>query len=375
MRQIESDREGEADAVDLDLVAKTPGGLDGMSVVEIDDRVVSIATLLDETLRVGSTTLPMGQVEMVATAKDAEGRGYVRALMQRCHELSRERGHVLQVMIGIPHFYRQFGYAYSIPMHPWATLTPQSQMPEGHTVAAATLTEVEVCHALQDVAQAPFDIAMPHSHDCWRWLFGHTSSTQLLVRDASGAPVGLARVYTDSGDVDMGEVTATTAAATDALIAHALSVTSDEGAARVNLRPHVPELEAKAQDVERPDWYYVRIDDPVELLTALSPELMSRLRNDNNDSGHALLSFWRSHVRLRWEAETLSIEGGGPMQSPLSSGGSGVPLDALGSLIFGGGAASLEDRFPDAYLGRQEALMHTLFPPQAADLLTFYLPS
>ncbi len=63
------------------------------------------------------------------------------------------------------------------------------------------------------------------------------------------------------------------------------------------------------------------------------------------------------------------------MQAPISQGGTGLPLDALGSLLFGGGAASLEGRFPDAYLGRRPELMHTLFPPQSADLLTFYLPS
>ena len=375
MLQIERDREGEDDAVDLELVASTPGELDSMSVVEIDGRVVSIATLLDETVRVGSTDLPTGQVEMVATAKDAEGRGYVRALMERCHELSADRGHVVQVVIGIPHFYWQFGYSYSIPMHPWASVTRGVQMPDGYTVAAATLDDVAICQALQDLTQAHYDIAMPHSDDCWRWLLCHTSSSQLLARDPSGAPVGLARVSPDDGDVDMGEVTATTSAATDALIAHVLSLTSEEGAARVNIRPHVPGLEPRTQDVERTDWYYVRIGDPVALFTALSPELLSRLKADDNDKGEALLSFWGSHVRLRWDGGTMRFERGGPMQAPTSSGGSGLPLDALGSLLFGGGAASLEGRFPDAYLGPQAELMHTLFPPQSADLLTFYLPS
>ena len=128
MMEIESAREGEDDAVDLELVANTPSGLPLMSVVEHEGRVVSIATLLDESVRVGGVALPAGQVEMVATAKDAEGRGYVRALMGRCHELSKARGHVLQVMIGIPNFYRQFGYSYSIPMHPWATATPGTRI-------------------------------------------------------------------------------------------------------------------------------------------------------------------------------------------------------------------------------------------------------
>jgi hypothetical protein len=59
----------------------------------------------------------------------------------------------------------------------------------------------------------------------------------------------------------------------------------------------------------------------------------------------------------------------------VSAGGSGLPGDALGALLFGCGAAGLEERYPDAHLGAQQALMHALFPPQTADLLTFYLPT
>jgi predicted N-acetyltransferase YhbS len=375
MVKIETDREGADDAVDLELVANTPGGLELMSVVEVDGRVVSIATLLDESVRLGETVIPAGQIEMVATAKESEGRGYVRALMQRCHELSKARGHVMQVMIGIPNFYRQFGYAYSIPMHPWARAMPGVAMPEGYTVSKATVDDLAMCRSLQDSVQAQFSVAMPHSDDCWRWILNHTSSSQMYVRDRAGTPVALARVYADDGSVDMGEITATSSDATDALLAHALSLTSDEGAARVCVRPHVPGLTERTQDAERPEWYYVRIEEPAALFTTISPELLRRLADSDIAPGETLISFWGSHVRLHWDSTQLKVEAGGPMQAPISSGGSGLPLDALGSMLFGGGAESLEDRFADAFLGRKSELMHTLFPPQSADLLTFYLPS
>jgi predicted N-acetyltransferase YhbS len=375
MMEIETDREGADDAVDLELVANTPGGLASMSVVELDGRVVSIATLLDESVRVGGVALPAGQVEMVATAKDAEGRGYVRALMGRCHELSKARGHVLQVMIGIPNFYRQFGYSYSIPMHPWATVTPGVQSPAGYTVTMATTDDMATCHALQEQLQEAFDVAMPHSPDCWGWLLTHTSSKQALVRDAAGNAVGLARVYADDDSIDMGEIAAFTPEATDALLAHALGLTSDDGSCRVGVRPHVPGLATRTHDTERADWYYVRIEDPSALFTAMAPVLLRRLHDAGNTEGSALISFWGSHLRLHWDAQELRVAAGGPMQAPISSGGSGLPLDALGSLLFGHGAAGLEDRYPDAGLGRQAEVMNTLFPPQSADLLTFYLPS
>jgi hypothetical protein len=126
---------------------------------------------------------------------------------------------------------------------------------------------------------------------------------------------------------------------------------------------------------ERREWYYVRIPEVRSLFQALTPELLRRVHAFGLETGEALLSFYRAHLRLTWTADTLSVTDGGPLQAPVSAGGSGVPLDALGTLIFGGGAEAVDERFPDGLLGRQEELMHVLFPPQRADLLTWYLPS
>jgi hypothetical protein len=247
----------------------------------------------------------------------------------------------MQVMIGIPNFYRQFGYAYSIPMHPWASVAPDVTMPEGYTVSTATVDDIPMCRSLQDAAQKNFTVAMPHSDDCWQWILSHASSTQAYVQDNAGTPVALARVFADDGYVDMGEITALNSDATAALLAHALSLTSTEGAARVSVRPHVPGLAERTQNVERPEWYYVRIEEPAALFTTISPELLRRLTESDTAPGEALISFWGSHLRLKWDADQLEVEAGGPMQSPVSSGGSGLPLDALGSMVFGGGAESL----------------------------------
>jgi predicted N-acetyltransferase YhbS len=370
---LEADREGDDDAFDLELVARTD--VDRIGVVEKDGEILSTATLLDEQVRVGSVTLPAGQVEMVATRRDAEGRGYVRALMERCHRSSAARGHRLQVMIGIPNFYRQFGYHYSVPMHAWRPLSSDPAEIPGFSTRVATPDDFSVARELQAKAQEQYDVAMPHSEECWRWLLEHRSSSQWLLENVGGTPRGLARVLMDDGSAYVGELTADSPEATRALLGGIASQTSDEGSVTVQHRTHVPGLDDLLGSPARREWYYLRTENPAELLRAMAPELLKRAHASGRESGEAMISFFRSHVRLQWDADRLQVTEGGPLQAPVWAGGSGIPLDAFGGLVLGGGAASLEARFPDALLGKQAEVMHDLFPPQGSDFLTFYLPA
>ncbi|MGH8774310.1 MAG: GNAT family N-acetyltransferase [Jiangellaceae bacterium] len=73
---------------------------------------------LDETVFLGGVEIPAGQVELVATDVEYEGRGLVRALMGWAHERSAERGQLVEVMIGIPYFYRLFAAVLAVAAGP-----------------------------------------------------------------------------------------------------------------------------------------------------------------------------------------------------------------------------------------------------------------
>ena len=79
-----AERGDRTDAEDHRLVVEDPdAGPDACAVVVDGDRVVSTATLLDETVRVGDVVLPAARVELVAT--DPAGcRGAVRAGTRSC---------------------------------------------------------------------------------------------------------------------------------------------------------------------------------------------------------------------------------------------------------------------------------------------------
>jgi len=367
------------DAIDLQLVVESDGvGIEGTAVVEMDGRVVATATLLDETLLVRDTPLPVGQVELVATDADYEHRGYVRALMHWCHERSWNRGQVAQVMIGIPYFYRRFGYVYAIPMHPYASVLQLPELDPNIDVRLATDSDIPEMAGLQARVQAGFDVSMPHSDETWRWLV-EREGTQQLVATRRHEIIGSARTtaLVEDEPALVAEIASDDAAAVAALLSEASGGGNAVGAT-VELRPGVPGLTAMLAAPQRPDWYYVRIPHIGGLFAALRPELEHRLQESEFAANDQLveLSFWESQLAFPIaNGHVGPMSTGGPRQVIVSQGGSGLPPDAVPHLVFGCGAAGLEDRFPDCYLGEQTALMQALFPPRRADLLTFYLAS
>ncbi|MBC3839652.1 GNAT family N-acetyltransferase [Streptacidiphilus sp. 4-A2] len=182
--------------MDHRLVVTGPGDdgsvRSGCAVVVDGDRVVSTVTLLDEQLLLGEVLLPVGQVELVATDREYEGRGLVRALMNWAHERSAARGHVVQVMIGIPYFYRQFGYEYAIDLPRALSVHTPPAVGAAPVLRPARPEDIPALTALQLSAQSGFDIFMPHSEACWRWLLAHEASTTWVLEDA-GAVVASAR--------------------------------------------------------------------------------------------------------------------------------------------------------------------------------------
>jgi len=203
-----------ADAEDHVLVmADSDGGWDSCAVVADGARIVSTLTLLDEQLRVAIpgtdrvVAVPAGQVELVATDRNYEGQGLVRALMAWAHERSAGRGHVVQLMVGIPYFYRLFGYSYAIDVQPDQTVPNPLTLADGSTVRAAGAADLPTLAALQDGAQAASDVRMPHSAACWQWLQARSAS-ELWAVERDGRVVATGRTYTADEGGELSEVAA-----------------------------------------------------------------------------------------------------------------------------------------------------------------------
>lgn len=389
------DRGEAGDDVDHRLVVEDPAaGWETSAVVVDGDRVVATATLLDETVRVGDVVLPAGQVELVATHEDYEGRGLMRALMEWAHELSAARGHLLQVMIGIPYVYRRFGYEYAIDMPPAREVVDVPEPlgpgePGPYRLRLAEADDVDALAGLQDLAQQPYDIAVPHPRARWDWLRGTPASALwVLVRRGAAEQdgeheevVASVRLRSDDGAVLVADPAARDDDAADGLLRAVVGLCAGEKL-RVVHRDLTVTGRRRAARLgpvgEYPEQYYVRIPALAPVLDALRPVLARRLAAAGLDraGGEILLSTFAEHARIpvAHDGALGPVRSGGRLQWPASLGGAGVAPDQLGALLLGCGMHALARRRPDVYPGPDAELFDTLFPPVRGDVLSYYLP-
>lgn len=113
-----------------------------------NEQVVSATLLIPQTWRYEGISLSVGRPELVATRPEYRSRGLVRALFEAVHERSAALGHTLQVITGIPYFYRQFGYTMAVDLgehayYPLAALkAPKPDYQPSYRLRAATEADI-----------------------------------------------------------------------------------------------------------------------------------------------------------------------------------------------------------------------------------------
>ncbi len=372
-----------ADAIDHALIMHDrDAGWSSCGVVTDGDKVVSTLTLLDEIVHFGEVRIPTMQVELVATDPEYGGRGLVRELMSWAHERAIARGQLIQLIVGITYFYRQFGYAYTIPNKATRSIIappPPSPDADHYLAHVATIADVPAMEALQRAEQSRVDLWMPHASARWRWLLAREETTHWLV-EHNGIPVSTGRIERSTDGVTLAEVAATNAFAANALCRHALELAGPD--LRMRERPGTIAGEALSRYLDpQPETslpHYARVTDFAALLELLRPVLSARLASSTfaDADGEALISFFRSQVRLPYAHGVVGpIIKGAPVDDVYAAGGATVPPDQFAPLLLGpDGIEGLARVYPDVYAGSNPALMHMLFPPVTSDVMTFHLP-
>ena len=172
-----------------------------------NDKMASATLLIPQTWRYEDVTLSVGRPELVATYPEYRGRGLVKALFEAVHERSAALGHQLQVITGIPNFYRQFGYTMAVDLgshasYPLHTLSdPAPDYKPKFTLRPATEDDLpDIKRWYDDMARKRL-LTEARSAEVWRYeLFGHNAGSghvldvQMIV-NAEGQAVGYLELH------------------------------------------------------------------------------------------------------------------------------------------------------------------------------------
>jgi GNAT superfamily N-acetyltransferase len=349
------------------------------AVAAVDGDTVATVGLLAASLQMGPVTLPVGQPEYIATDPEHRGQGLARRLLDMVHGWSADRGDLVQVITGVPYFYRQYGYSYGL-VRPRSVSVPPEQvieMPAGWEVRPAESADIARIRALQAIAQAPADVAMPFTENLWL-PFLALPAAPLLVAVHGGRVGAVARVRLQPGSpVQVQALAAETVDGLKAVLAGARA--RCVGASLIVAERTGSFLQAvvgtDATFTRTRRWSYVRVPSLAPVLGALTPVLDERLANSlfAAANGAIDISLYRSSVRLVYEAgKVVDVAPGPAIHEPDDDVGAvGVPPDLVPRLLFGEGGAHGIEEHPDVHLGRLRPLMAALFPPLRLDLLTW----
>jgi hypothetical protein len=375
--------------------------------------IVSCLHLIAQTWTYGGVPIAVGQPELIGTLAEHRGRHLVRAQFDVVHGWSAARGHHMQVINGIPWFYRQFGYEMAIergggPLARRDMLLRPIPAPAGWRVRHATADDAVFLAELSARAATRSLLSVPRDAALWRYeLTGRSEHSaqrrEIRVLERDGHPVGCITSGVElfsSGNLPVMSFEvmpgvswreAWTAAlqplfeAGDALAA-ALPVKRCDAVSFWLLgREHPLYRVFPFKEYEDHYAYYARVPDVTAFLRAVTPALERRLAASEcaGHTGTLTLGFYRSGVRLALERgqvtaleswtpdlDVRGLEFGRPSldaRRPVAM----FPDRTFLQLLFGFRAlAELEAAFPDCIVRTNEAraLLDALFPRTPSDV-------
>ena len=375
----------------------------------IERPIVACASLWHQRWSLGGILLNVGRPEYVATLPAYRNRGLVRALFEMLHVRSAARGDHLQIIFGIPHYYRQFGYEFAADIYGERSVY-MAMIPDAaggtevsYELRPAGVGDVPHLKALYDQGRSASLIWTEISEAEWHYYISSWDEPSLRGPE-TGVPRLARRLHmvVNSGGSVCGFVVVASRRRAHKLDVHFLQLYPD-----VNWRAVMPSLlrslrviaqqtpttrkntpalreitlalgrmhpayevvsERLAPVYEEPYAWYVRVTNIVDFVQHIKPVLEKRLASSilPGHSGELIIDFYRGGLRLQFNQGRLAAAE--PWRPPDygDHAHAGCPTDVFHQLLFGyRSLADLRAIYPDVWAAEEAALLiDILFPKQ-----------
>jgi hypothetical protein len=299
------------------------------------------------------------------THPDYRRRGLIKKQFDVIHALSKDRGEVMQVITGIPSFYRFFGYEMCLELGGGYRIYPPSfpklldEMAGSYRLrpAATAADRLFVRHLHETNTQSMlFSMDVPPDH--WDFEFGsYTDGSDgkfhwCIIEDETGEPLGY--LHHDQRKF------------VDDTFQHPAE---EVRGLYLHLGREHPVYEAIGRDrmlKVSPYAWYVRIADETTYLRSIKAQLEKHLSQSPVSAGYSgevRLNFYNRGVLLRFDHGTLQVDPWQPANG--MEGDAHFPANTFWSVLCGQKLASqLGVEIADCWMSRDaQVLLDTLFPP------------
>lgn len=386
------------DAADFTVIEDTRAG-----------SIVSSACLIGQRFSYEGVELDAGLPELVGTHPDYRRRGLVKEQFEVLHRWSKKRGHLMQAIAGIPHYYRRFGYEMAVYMGAGRRVYVQdlpgkpSGAPEGrgtprsYHLRPATASDARFLADLDHRARGRYLLTSSRNKVLWRYeVAGRDPESDeslevRIVEDAAGSPAGYVCHTRDlrNGTLEVDGYELAHGVSWLEVTPFVLSELAEIGHKQASdekklasltfaLGEHHPLYDAVPEPplyrLDRHDHYafYVRVTEPPAFLRHVAPVLERRLAASvaAGHTGEVKVSFYGGGFRLELERGRLSrVEHWSPTVE--EEGNAAFPDLTFLQLLFGHRSLEELDRaFADCSPGEGDArvLLGALFPRRPSAL-------
>lgn len=164
---------------------------------ESTGELISTTCIIPWRCRFEDVTIEVAMLEMVLTHPEYRRRGYIRTQFNRLHQVIEDRSFDLTIILGIPYYYRQFGYAYAIDLL-GADLLATQAVPDLHDdpqcpykLRKAVANDVPILARLYEESMAAVQLHDCRDLDYWKFLLRQLQyPVQVVVGRRDGGIAG-----------------------------------------------------------------------------------------------------------------------------------------------------------------------------------------
>jgi len=359
--------------------------------------IVSSLCLISQTWSYGGIEFGVGQPELVGTHPETRRRGLVRAQFEEVHRWSAERGHKMQVIIGISYFYRQFGYEMAMNLAGMRIAYPRD-FPKFDAEASpfrlrpATPTDLPFIRECHEQGYKRYTYAAPLDDDLWQYLFlaeRHPDSDGRrlwqIIETKDGERLGyvMHMPFTGSKGLSISQVELKPGLGFLAIVPallHGLQAIAQQlpisgyakekvDALRFRLGLEHPLYDAWPHGFYHkypPYAWYIRVPDLPAFLNHVRPALDRHLADSvaAGFSGELKLNFFRSGLLMRFEDGRVSEIAGWQPEQPEDGDAHFPDLQFLQLLCGRRRTGELAAETADCWVNNNaEVILDALFPP------------